>query len=335
MYIGRTLSFRLLLNFAWRPLLFFFIYSSAITCLYELANFTWLGIPFTPIGLIGTAVAFYVGFKNNSSYERLWEARKIWGSIVNISRTFGVYVLDYVQPENDLDYESLKEHKKIILYRHLAFINGLRIQLRSRRVWGDDSNDPFMNIVAENTPFINQNLLKEIKQFLHDDEAEYLDNKSNTVTHILRKQSEHLNYLFSKGCLTDYKHAEIGKLVKELYDQQGACERIKNYPFPRQYAFFSEVFVWILAIMLPFGLVGELDKLGPSFVWATIPLAIVITWLFFVMEVVGDKSENPFENSVNDIPMTSICRTVEIDLREMLEEQEIPEKIQPVNKIIM
>ncbi|WP_147204333.1 bestrophin family protein [Segetibacter aerophilus] len=335
MYVARNLSFKLLFLFAWKPLLFFFIYSSAITCLYELAGFTWLGIPFTPIGLIGTAVAFYVGFKNNSSYERLWEARKIWGSIVNLSRAFGVYVLDYIQPAEELDYNSLEEHKRIIIYRHFAFINGLRIQLRSRKVWGDDGNDPFMNIVARDTPFVNQNLLKEIKQFLHDDEAQYLNDKSNTVTHILRKQSEHLNYLFEKGCVTNYKHVEIGKIIKELYDQQGACERIKNYPFPRQYAFFSEVFVWILALVLPFGLVGELNKLGPSFVWTTIPLAVVISWLFHVMEVIGDKSENPFENSVNDIPMTSICRTIEIDLKEMLGEKEIPEKVVPVNRIIM
>ncbi|MDB5246822.1 MAG: putative rane protein [Segetibacter sp.] len=335
MYVARNLSFKLLLSFAWKPLLFFFIYSSVVTCLYKLAGWRWLGIPFTPIGLVGTAVAFYVGFKNNSSYERLWEARKIWGAIVNVSRTFTVYVLDYIQPAGDMDHEALKEHKRIITYRHMAFINALRIQLRSRKVWDDKGKDPFMNIVTADTPFINQNLLKEIKQFLHDDEAEYLDNKTNTVTHILRKQSEHLNYLFDKGCIHNFKHVEIGRIIKELYDHQGACERIKNYPFPRQYAFFSEVFVWILACLLPLGLVGELDKLGPAFVWTTIPLAVIISWIFDVMEVVGDKSENPFENSVNDIPMTSICRTIEIDLREMLDEAKIPDKIQPVNRIIM
>ncbi|HEX2532949.1 MAG TPA: bestrophin family ion channel, partial [Chitinophagaceae bacterium] len=120
-----------------------------------------------------------------------------------------------------------------------------------------------------------------------------------------------------------------------LYDQQGACERIKSYPFPRQYAYFSEVFVWLLALVLPYGLIGELSKYGEAYVWLTIPMSILISWIFNVMEIVGDKSENPFENSVNDIPMTAICRTIEIDLREMLSETDIPGRVYPVKKIIM
>ena len=84
-----------------------------------------------------------------------------------------------------------------------------------------------------------------------------------------------------------------------------------------------------------FGLVGELSKYGDSYVWLTIPMSVLISWIFYVMEVVGDRSENPFENGVNDIPMTAICRTIEIDLREMLGEKDIPGKIYPVKNIIM
>src|SRR4028119_1165690 len=101
MYTARNLSFRFVLSFAWKPLLIFFIYASLITCLYEWAGFTFLALPFVPIGLVGTAVAFYVGFKNNSSYERLWEARKLWGAIVNDSRSFAVFMIDYLQPAGD------------------------------------------------------------------------------------------------------------------------------------------------------------------------------------------------------------------------------------------
>ncbi|HEX8462073.1 MAG TPA: bestrophin family ion channel [Segetibacter sp.] len=334
MYAARNLSLSFIIRFAWKPLLIFFVYASIITCLYEFAGYTSIAIPFAPIGLIGTAVAFYVGFKNNSSYERLWEARKIWGAIVNLSRTFAVFILDYMQPGNGMNHDALKEHQRIMIYRHLAYINSLRIELRSRKVW-EDKNDPFMQIVREDTPFDIQNHLEEIKQFLHDDEAEILYNKSSTSTHILRKQSEHIVHMVDTGCIDTLKQIELGNIIKDLYDQQGACERIKNYPFPRQYAFFSELFVWLLAIVLPFGLVGELDKLGASFVWLTIPLSVLISWIFNVMEIIGDKSENPFEKGVNDIPMSAICRNIEIDLREMLGEKEIPEKIHPVNNIIM
>lgn len=334
MYAARNLSVNFVFQFAGKPLLIFFIYASIITCLYEFAGFTFLALPFVPIGLVGTAVAFYVGFKSNSSYERLWEARKIWGAIVNLSRTFTVHLLDYIQPSNEMNDEGLKEHKRIMVYRHIAYVNAMRIQLRNKKVW-EEKNDPFTQIVKDDTPFFYQNLLEEIKQFLHDDEAESLYNRANTATHILRKQSEHFLYLFNLGCMDTYKHVELGNIVKELYDQQGACERIKTYPFPRQYAFFSEMFVWLLAFVLPFGLVGELSKIGHAYVWLTIPMSVLISWIFHVMEVVGDRSENPFENGVNDIPMTAICRTIEIDLREMLGEKDVPGKVYPIKNIIM
>jgi len=125
---------------------------------------------------------------------------------------------------------------------------------------------------------------------LHDEEAEFLFNKSGTSTHILRKQSEHIVQMLNSGCIDTLKQIELGNIIKELYDQQGACERIKNYPFPRQYAFFSEFFVWILAIVLPFGLVGELEKLGTAFVWLTIPLSglfrgFLTSWKLSVIKV--------------------------------------------------
>lgn len=334
MYTARYLSFKFVLSFAWKPLLVFFCYASAIVALYEFADLKLLALPFTPIGLVGTAVAFYVGFKNNSSYERLWEARKIWGAIVNLSRTYAVYVIDYLEPSEGISAEQLQEHKEILVHRHIGYINALRIQLRQRKIW-ELKDDPFTTIVKEQTGFVNQNLLKEIKHFLHDDEAERLYNKHNTATHILHKQSEHIKYLASMGCMDTFRHVEIGKIIAQFYDQQGACERIKSYPFPRQYAHFSETFVRLLAMIIPFGLLGELAKFGSPFIWLVIPMSVIISWVFYVMELIGDRSENPFENGVNDIPMSSICRTIEIDLREMLNEQEIPARLRPEKNILM
>lgn len=335
MYTGRKLPIHFIIRFAWKPLLIFSIYAIVIVCLYELAGFKFLALPFTPIGLIGTAVAFYVGFKNNSSYERLWEARKIWGSVVNISRSFTVLLLDYVQPSAKMDAEALQDHKRIIVHRHLAYINALRIQLRQAQVW-ELKGDPFTTIVTEDTPFVNQNLLLEIQHYLHNDEAEWLYNRSNTATHIMRKQSDHICFLAAEGCLDSFKHVQLGNIIASLYDQQGACERIKSYPFPRQYAHFSETFVWLLAAVLPFGLIGELARYGgDTWVWFAIPMSVLISWVFYVMELIGDRSENPFENGVNDIPMTAICRTIEIDLREILNESDIPPRVQAVNQIIM
>lgn len=334
MYASKNLSLKFIIRFAWKPLLIFFIYSSILTMLFELAGWRFLAFPFVPIGLVGTAVAFYVGFKNNSSYERLWEARKLWGSIVNLSRTFATYVIDYLAAGEEMTEEKLAEHKKIVIYRHLAYINAVRIQLRRNRIW-DNQDDAFTGAVDETPSFKNQNLIEQIKQFIHPDEVEALEVKTNTATHILKKQSDHLRYLYVQGAIDNFKHVEIGRVIQSLFDQQGACERIKTYPFPRQYAYFSEVFVWILALIIPFGLLGELSKLGETYVWFTIPMSMLISWIFNVTETVGDSSENPFENSVNDIPMTAICRTIEIDLKEMLGEDSVPSKLKPENNILM
>lgn len=88
-------------------------------------------------------------------------------------------------------------------------------------------------------------------------------------------------------------------------------------------------------MLLPFGLVGEMAKQGPWMIWFTVPVAVIISWIFYTMETVGDTSEDPFENFINDVPMTAICRTIEIDLRQMMNEEKIPEAIQPVNDILM
>lgn len=334
MYAARNLSFKFIVRFAWKPMLFFALYSALLTTLYSVVGLKFLAFPFVPISLVGTAVAFYVGFKNNSSYERLWEARKIWGSIVNQSRTLAVFILDYLKASETMDATALREHQQIMVHRHLAYINALRIQLRSTKVW-EEKDDPFSQVIDTKLHFRNRNLLSEIKQFLHDDEADYLHAKTNTATHILRKQHDHLRYLSQQGCIDSFKEVAIGNMIAALYDQQGACERLKTYPFPRQYAYFSEVFVWLLALLVPFGLLGELSKFGDSFIWFTVPMSVLISWVFYVTEVVGDRSENPFENSVNDVPMTAICRTIEIDLREMLGEEDIPEKLKPVRNILM
>lgn len=92
----------------------------------------------------------------------------------------------------------------------------------------------------------------------------------------------------------------------------------------------------IFVFLLPLGLVAEFDKLGVNaFVWLTIPFSVLISWIFTTIEIVGDNSEDPFENYINDVPMTAICRNIEIDLREMLDETQIPAKIQPVGDVLL
>ena len=134
--------------------------------------------------------------------------------------------------------------------------------------------------------------------------------------------------------LNDFQHVNMMMSIEQLINLQGGCERIKNTPFPRQYAFFSYVFVWLFAALLPLGLIAEFEKLGPYHLWMTVPFSVLVSWVFNTIEIVGHTSENPFENEMNDVPMTAICRTIEIDLRELLGETDLPPKLAPIDDIL-
>jgi putative membrane protein len=271
-------------------------------------------------------VAFYVGFKNNGSYERLWEGRRIWGALVNLSRSWAVTTLDFINAEPVVHRE--------LLYRHLAYLAALRVQLRRVSIWQND-HDAAHRVVPKVGDFKQHHLDTELGKFLPAAEVAEMVGKGNPATHILRRQSLRLRELADNAQIDHFQHIELMRIVQQLYDQQGAAERIKTFPFPRQYAYFSKVFVWLLILLLPLGLLNEFVKMGDCLVWLTVPFHVLISWVFYTMEVVGDSSENPFENAVNDVPLTAICRNVEIDLREMLGETDLPPRIKAVDNILL
>jgi len=291
------------------------------------------GLPFSFVSVTAIAVAFYVGFKNNSSYERLWEARKIWGSYVNASRIFATYVLDFIAPSQSIDKDTLLQTQHRIIKRHIAYLTAIRLQLRKQTVW--KMEEVGNKIVSSDTNFINEQLDLELSDYMRDEEVDYVVLQNNPAVHILKMQSEDLQTLYSKKCMSDIHHVEIARVIAEFYNQQGACERIKGFPFPRQYAYYSKVFVYLLISILPLAVFSELSKLNEHITWVTIPISVTISWIFFTLEIVGDSSENPFENAINDVPITAISRNIEIDLLQMIKETNVPDKIKSENDILM
>ena len=87
--------------------------------------------------------------------------------------------------------------------------------------------------------------------------------------------------------------------------------------------------------MLPFGMLNEFQKIGENYVWLTIPFTIVVGWVFISMEKVGESTENPFEGNPNDVPITAMSRTIEIDLKDMFDEADLPKPLTPINNILM
>ena len=138
MYIGKRYPFWGLISWSKKYIVIFLIIDTIPILLYKILGWHWLAIPWQPIALIGIAVSFYLGFKNNSSYDRLWEARKIWGGIVNTSRTFTIMSRDFITNEHaskKLSEEELSSIHKSIVHRHVAWLKALTYQLRVLKPW--------------------------------------------------------------------------------------------------------------------------------------------------------------------------------------------------------
>lgn len=341
MHAGRHYSIKEVLYWTRRDIFFLFIVATIPTVLYELLNCKWMTLPWVPIALIGTAVAFLVGFKNNATYDRMWEARRSWGGIVNTSRAWGIAVRDYLTNRHaatPLTETDLEVARRQLIYRHFAWLSALRYQLREPRVWENMSLN--YNVEYRKTHFhVSEqegSLAEELAKYLSPEETAFIMARKNKAVQILSLQSKQLRELLhDKGMIEDFRQMELGRMLAEFYNQQGTCERIKNFPYPRQFATANKYFVKLFVVMVPFGMLQEFAKLGEYFVWLNIPFSVLVTWVFNTMEKIGESTENPFEGSANDIPMTALSRTIEIDLREMLGETELPPAVQPVNNILL
>lgn len=344
MYVKKNFGFKGVMAFAGFHLVWLTGWATLVTYFYEYTHSNWFKIPWLPLSVIGTAVAFYIGFKNNQAYDRLWEARKIWGAIVNSSRAWGSAVKGFVgnQFANKQHSESeLFNIRKELIYRHIGWLYALRSQLLIPTQWEHINQNPLVaNLTRRRIKRLGIGLLdddfteKALKEFILRD-YDRLINYKNTATQIIDQQSQDLAQLREKGIIDDFRHMELQKILNDFYIHQGKCERIKKFPLPRQYGSMSFIFVGIFIFLLPFGMVAEFNKLGDFGSWLSIPFTVLVSWVYLVMELVGDYSENPFEGLGNDIPMLSLCRTIEIDMREMLGETDLPPGIEPVKGILM
>ena len=327
MHIGTHYKLAEFLRWTRRDIYGLLIVATIPTLLY-IAGLTWIAIPWVPVALVGTAAAFIVGFKNTQTYNRLWEARQIWGSIINGSRTWGMTIRDFVKADHTT-------HQQLI-YRHCAWLTALRYQLRKPQSW-ENQQKPY-NIEYRRfytVPEWQDSLDDALVPYLSEAELLYILTKKNRATQLLAEQSKQLTDLKESGLISDFEYVELERRLADFYDQQGRCERIKNYPYPRQFASVTLYFIWLFVLMLPLGMLNEFQKLGENFIWLTIPFSVLVSWVFTSMDKVGEASENPFEGGANDIPMAALSRTIEIDLRDMLDETDLPAPLMATHNILL
>ncbi|MBK9254193.1 MAG: hypothetical protein IPM42_01760 [Saprospiraceae bacterium] len=316
MYIKKYYGFWMTFKWSQRPFHLGLLYAFIITTVHIFSGID-IGLPWQPISIIGIAVAFYLGFKNNSSYDRTWEARKIWGSIVNNSRTFGAGVVSFLQSEND------DKIKKELIYRHIAWLKTLDYQLRLGREW-EHKESRLSDFISDICSAYYKDITAAISPYISDEEVKKATSSTNIATQIMAEQSKKLQELYVKSYFNDFRHMALFELIKSFYEDQGKSERIKNFPFPRQYASTAVWLTLVFCVLVPFGMLDTFNSKGDIYTWLTVPFSALIIWIFFLMEKIGDYSENPFEGSYNDVPITTIIRGIEIDLREMIKDENIP-----------
>lgn len=343
MYTKKKYSKRDMMKWTKRETRFFLVYAFIITAAFELIGLEWVQLPWTPIALVGTAVAFLIGFQNNAAYGRIWEARKIWGGIVNTCRTWTMMVRDMVNNEHAKEAttnELLQKERLLLVHRQIAWMSALRYALRQGKPWESQrmakSNKEWTEML--NVAELSEPIEDELSRLLSDEEVEYVMSKKNKANALLNLQSQHIRELKEAGYIWEFSFLELEGVLQEFFTLQGKSERIKNFPYPRQYATLTYDFVNLFIFLLPLGVVPEFAEIGQKlvesspligryFVWLAIPFSALVSWIFNTMQRIGTARENPFEGSANDVPITTMARGIEIDMREMMDEEKdtIPE----------
>lgn len=294
MLLKHRLSLSQIFSFTWKVDLMLL---GCCTLVYLLDHY-WLAshvsIPVTVSAVLGTAIAFFIGFNNNQAYDRWWEARKIWGSLVNDSRSWGRSMLYYASTPGDPATQVIVRH---LIYRHLAFVCALKASLRKR------PDDYY-------TRYLTQEEITEVQK------------QSNIPNALLNMQTRDLQQLRESGAIDGFRFIELHQILVRHCDSMGQSERIKNTVFPPSYVYFTQMFIWFYVIM---NTLMMTESIGA---WA-IPFGWMFGFVFHVTHLNGITLMNPFEFQPLAIPIDNICRTIEINIIELLGDEPVPAPVQP------
>lgn len=329
MHVGR--SYRLVDFAVWsrRGALYVLIVSLVAVAAYSLPPLAGFSIPWAIVAVLGTSVALVAGFKNGQVLQRSSDALQAFAQIAAISRLLATLSCDFLD----------KDTARRMLLRHLAWLTALRYALRRPMPWetvGKGANRAFRRRYYQ----IQEDLttLPDALRSLLGDEADAIAARPQPALALLHAQGEEINALLKQSAIPTQVYSELMKLLRDCHDQQARCDRIKNTPYPRQYAVVSAIFVVIFATLLPFGVVPAFASsadglLGTVMLWLSVPFSVLIGWMYFALDLVGESTSNPFEGNANDVPISQISRDLEIELRARLGDSDLPPALPPVHGI--
>lgn len=268
-------------------------------------GWTWISLPHVPLSLFGTAIGVILGFRNNTAYQRWWEARTLWGAIVNSSRSLARQALSMILPatQSTAEREAVLLMQRRIVLHQVAYVHALRCHLRGQAPWTD------------------------LQTFLADDELISLKGEKNVPLAIQQRIALLLRQCFEQNWIDDRRWANMDETLSALMNAQGGTERIKNTPLPVQYDYYPKIAVTVYCLVLPLGLVENLGIFTPLG-------SALVGLIFLALDRIGRDLELPFENEINDVPLHSISRTIEINLKQLLGDADLPDPIRPVHGIL-
>jgi putative membrane protein len=292
-----------MLHYVGRPLLMLVGYDLAVVASYKVMHWNWVAMPHIPLALFGSAIGIIVAFRNQSSYARWWEARTLWGAIVNNSRSWGRQVTTVMLSAKENDEAELKTMQRRLVHHQIAYVHALRQELRRLEPW------------------------EEIAPLLNDAELSALRLERNVPLAIQKQMAALLRECQVRGWVEMGHWRAMDGNLDDLMDAQGGAERIKNTPMPKQYDYFPQLFVHIYCVLLPLALVTNMG-------WFTPLGSTLVGFIFLALDKIGRDLEDPFENSIFDVPLTSITKTIEANLRQLLGETELPQTQRAVDGVL-
>lgn len=284
MLLNKRISIGYFLRGIQSQILFIGIFAVAIGILDMLPWFRKISLPLNIPALLGTAVSLLLAFRTSQSYERWWEARTVWGAIVNDSRSLIRLVIQFIPVGDDKVIKDFAERQIVWTY---ALGESLRKQ-------------PFS---------------EKVKQYLKENNISGM----NIPNALLDAHSRQLKEVAVSKGLTDFQQMQLNEMITRLCDSMGKCERLKNTVFPRSYSVLLHILIYVFAILLPFGL-------DDSQLFLEIAITFLIPIVFIMIEKTSIIMQDPFENTPVDTPMTSLAQTIEINIRQMMGEQNVPLK---------
>ena len=258
-----------------------------------------------PFSLIGLPIAIFLGFRNNAAYDRFWEGRKLWGEIVHKSRSLSRQCQSLISyPEPATASRGLTDIRVRMIYRAIAFAHALRHHLR--------------DIQASD----------ELKNLLLESEWQQIEKSSNKPDCLMLGMGLDLQQCIKEGRIDGCLAAAIDATLSSMTAAAAACERIKGTPIPFSYTLLLHRTAYLYCFLLPFGLVDSIGFMTPFVV-------AIVAYTFFGLDALGDEIEEPFGMDANDLPLNAICRTIEINLRQSLDDEQVPAPLAPVNYCLM